>query len=374
MTTGKVINFGPGPAKIPIEVLEKAQKEFCNYANSGMSVMELSHRGSEFASLLNTTENTLRELLDIPNNYKVLFLHGGGVGQFAAVAYNLVGLKSTKCADYIVIGHWSSLAADEAKKYGQVNLVISKSQNTTIEDQSTWQLNANSSYVYYCSNETVNGVEFPFVPETNGVPLVCDMSSNFLSRPIDVRKFGLIFAGAQKNLGCAGMALVIIREDLLGFALPQTPLIWDYAKQALNQSCINTPPMYSIYVMKLVLEWVKDHGGAEGMRMLTETKAQMIYQLIDKSNSFYVSPVDPRFRSCMNIPLRVGSEAGEKELEELFLKEVTKKGMLQLRGHRSVGGIRISLYNAITIEEVQKLVEFMEDFQLRVITRVTNNS
>jgi len=366
-TTNKtIINFGPGPAKIPPEVLAKAQHELCNYANTGMSLMELSHRGKEFAALLQSVEQSLSDLLSLPDDYKVLLLHGGGVGQFSAVPLNLLGLKEGKTADYFVTGSWSALAAEEAKKYGGVNLVYPKRSNFTgIEEKSGWTLNSNASYLYYCDNETIHGVEFPFVPESSGVPIVCDMSSNFLSRPFDIKKFGVVFAGAQKNLGCAGLAVVIVRKDLIGHSLPHTPAIWDYGKQVAADSCINTPPMFNIYILSLVLNWVKENGGLEGMKSRNERKSTLIYDVVDQSQGFYTSPVCKTYRSMMNIPLHIEGKDGKPDtaLEQLFLKEATRRGLLHLNGHRSVGGLRVSLYNAVTVEETQILVEFMKEFQ-----------
>jgi phosphoserine aminotransferase len=364
-TRNAIVNFGPGPAKIPMEVLEKAQKALICYDNSGIGVLELSHRSSQFASILNYAETTLRQILAIPNNYKILFLQGGGSGQFAAVALNLMNLKPTRQADYVITGSWSAAAAKEAQKYGQVNLVLpSTTKYTTIPDQSSWKLNANSSYVYYCANETIDGVEFTFVPETNGVPIVCDMSSNFLSKPFDVTKFGLVFAGAQKNIGCAGVTVVIVRDDLLGHSSPQVPSIWSYEKQVSMESCLNTPPTFSVYIMSLMYEWIKTQGGAEGMEMLNEAKARLLYRTIDNSQGFYVCGIDPRDRSYMNIPFRIGGLDGDEGKEKQFLVEAEKRGFVQLKGHRSVGGLRASLYNAITLEEVERLTNFMEDFQL----------
>ncbi|XP_068092859.1 phosphoserine aminotransferase isoform X2 [Hyperolius riggenbachi] len=323
----------------------------------------MSHRSSDFTKILNTTEVCLRELLNIPENYKVLFLQGGGSGQFSAIPLNLIGLKEARCADYVVTGAWSAKAAKEAEKYGKVNIVHPKlSSYTEIPDQSTWTLNPEASYVYYCANETVHGVEFQYVPEVKGALLVCDMSSNFLSRPIDVSKFGLIFAGAQKNVGCAGVTVVIVREDLLGFALKECPTILDYKIQAGNSSLYNTPPCFSIYIMGLVLEWIKNNGGAACMEKLSIIKSDMIYNVIDESNGLFVCPVEKASRSRMNIPFRIGNIKGDSKLEKEFLDGAAELGMLSLKGHRSVGGIRASLYNAVTVDDVEKLAEFMQHF------------
>ncbi|XP_066470692.1 phosphoserine aminotransferase [Tiliqua scincoides] len=358
-----VANFGAGPAKLPQAVLLEAQKELVDYKNLGISVLEMSHRSSDFSKIIKATENGLRELLNIPANYKVLFLQGGGSGQFSGIPLNLIGLKEARCADYVVTGAWSAKAAKEAEKYAKVNLVHPKlSSYTKIPDPSTWNLNPDASYVYYCANETVHGVEFDFVPDVGKSVLVCDMSSNFLSRPVDVSKFGVIIAGAQKNAGCAGVTAVIVREDLIGFALKECPIVLDYKVQAENGSLYNTPPCFSIYIMGLVLEWIKKNGGVAAMDKLSQIKSQMVYDIIDKSNGFYECPVERKNRSRMNVPFRIGSIKGDEALEKKFLDKAVEQNMLSLKGHRSVGGIRASLYNAVTIEDVEKLAAFMRSF------------
>ncbi|KAJ6669583.1 hypothetical protein lerEdw1_000132 [Lerista edwardsae] len=349
-----VANFGAGPAKLPRAVLLEAQKELVDYKNLGISVLEMSHRSSDFSKIIKATENCLRELLNIPANYKVLFLQGGGSGQFSGLPLNLIGLKEARCADYVVTGAWSAKAAKEAEKYAKVNLVHPKlSSYTKIPDPSTWNLNPDASYVYYCANETVHGVEFDFVPDVGKSVLVCDMSSNFLSRPVDVSK---------KNVGCAGVTAVIVREDLIGFALKECPIVLDYKTQAENGSLYNTPPCFSIYIMGLVLEWIKNNGGVAAMDKLSQIKSQMVYDIIDKSNGFYVCPVERKNRSRMNVPFRIGSIKGDEALEKKFLDKAIEQNMLSLKGHRSVGGIRASLYNAVTIEDVEKLSAFMRSF------------
>ncbi|XP_063769900.1 phosphoserine aminotransferase [Pseudophryne corroboree] len=360
----QVLNFGAGPAKLPPSVLLEAQKELVDYKGLGISVLEMSHRSSDFTKILNTTEICLRELLDIPENYKVLFLQGGGSGQFSAVPLNLIGLKEAKHADYVVTGAWSSKAAKEAEKYGKVNIVHPKlGSYTEIPDPSTWNLSPEASYVYYCANETVHGVEFQHIPDVKGSVLVCDMSSNFLSRPIEISKFGLIFAGAQKNIGCAGVTVVIVRDDLLGFALRECPTVFDYKIQAGNGSLYNTPPCFSIYIMGLVLEWIKNNGGASAMEKLSIIKSEMIYNIIDKSDGLFVCPVEKRSRSRMNIPFRIGNSKGDSALEKQFLDKASALGMMSLKGHRSVGGIRASLYNAVTVDDAEKLADFMIQFK-----------
>ncbi|KAG7481141.1 hypothetical protein MATL_G00063550 [Megalops atlanticus] len=363
MDKKKTLNFGAGPAKLPQTVLLEAQKELLDYNGIGISVLEMSHRSSDFTKIMNTTENLLRDLLNIPENYKVMFLQGGGSGQFSAVPLNLIGLKEDRCADYLVTGTWSAKAAKEAEKYGKVNIIHPKLDSyTKIPDPSSWTLNPSASYVYYCCNETVHGVEFNFIPDTKDVILVSDMSSNFLSRPIDVSKFGLIFAGAQKNVGCAGVTVVIVREDLLGKALKECPVVLDYQVQAGNNSLYNTPPCFSIYIMGLVLEWIKNNGGTAAMERLNKEKSGMIYDIIDGSNGFYVCPVDVKCRSRMNVPFRIGKQEGDEALEKLFLDGASKLGMISLKGHRSVGGIRASLYNAVTVEDARVLAEYMRTF------------
>ncbi|XP_078253116.1 phosphoserine aminotransferase [Rhinoraja longicauda] len=358
-----VINFAAGPSKLPRAVLLQAQKELLDYKGLGISVLEMSHRSADFVKIINTAEKDLRELLKIPENYKVIFLQGGGTGQFSAVPLNLIGLKEEKSADYVVTGAWSANAAKEAEKYGKVNIVHSKLDvYRTIPNPNSWNLNPNASYVYYCANETVHGVEFPFIPDTKGTVLVCDMSSSFLSKSVDVTKFGLIFAGAQKNIGCAGVTVVIIKEDLLGHALKECPVIFDYKVQGSYNSLYNTPASYSIYIMGLVLQWIKNSGGAEGMERNSAVKSKLIYDLIEGSNGFYVCFAASVCRSRMNIPLRIGNVNGDTVLETKFLDKAVKNNMISLKGHRSVGGIRVSLYNAVTIEETQKLANFMINF------------
>ncbi|TMW51623.1 hypothetical protein DOY81_003273 [Sarcophaga bullata] len=357
-----VINFAAGPAKLPEEVLKEVQKNLLNCNGSGISVMEMSHRSPTYDKIQKDAIKTLRELLDLPDNYKVLFMQGGGTGQFAAVCMNLIGRTGT--ADYVVTGSWSSKAAKEATQYGKVNLVLPKfNKYTTVPRFDTWNLDPKASYVYYCDNETVDGVEFDFVPDIpNGVPLVCDMSSNFLSRKIDIKRFGIIFAGAQKNIGPSGTTVIIIREDLLGHQIKETPSILNFSLMQKNDSLLNTPPTFGIYVMGLVFQWIKQNGGVEGMYKKSEVKSKLIYDIIDQSNGFYYCPVEKNVRSRMNIPFRIGSPQGDDKLEKSFLIKAESEGMIQLKGHRSVGGIRASLYNAVTVEETQKLAYLMKEF------------
>ncbi|XP_075971569.1 phosphoserine aminotransferase [Anticarsia gemmatalis] len=357
----KIHNFGGGPAKLPEEVYDIIKNELTNFGGTEISLLETSHRSQTYMRLNTDVQNVVRRLLDVPDNYKILFLAGGGTGQFAAVPLNLISRTGT--ADYVVTGDWSAKAAKEAKKYGNVNLVLpARDGYTNIPNQSEWKLDPNASYVYICTNETIHGVEFDFVPDTKGVPLVADMSSNIMSKKVDVSKYGVIYAGAQKNIGTAGVALVIVREDLLGHALPICPSILDWAPNAKADSILNTPPMFAIYVMGRVLEWVERNGGVQGMSEKAAKKASLVYDIIEKSNGFYYAPVAKSDRSKMNVPFRIGNP-GNDALEKEFLKGAEALGLIQLKGHRSVGGIRASLYNAVTVAEVETLAKYMNDFQ-----------
>uniref|UniRef100_A0A182PWA7 Phosphoserine aminotransferase n=1 Tax=Anopheles epiroticus TaxID=199890 RepID=A0A182PWA7_9DIPT len=356
-----VINFGAGPAKLPREVLVEVQKDLVEYGTSGMSVMEMSHRGNTYVKLHDDTLALAKELLDVPDNYKILLMQGGGTGLFAAVAMNLIG--RTGKADYLVTGSWSSMAAKEAARYGKVNWVVPKQDKYTgIADPSQWKLDPEASYVYYCDNETIGGIEFASVPETNGVPLVVDMSSNMMSRRIDIKKYGVIFACAQKNIGPSGITLVIVREDLIGHAMPITPTIFDFNVIAKANSISNTPPTFIIYVVGRVFAWIKRNGGVDEMHRLSLVKSQLIYEVVTKSNGFYYCPVEAKVRSRMNVPFRIGGPNGDEELEKQFLKGAETLGMQQLKGHRMVGGIRASLYNAVTVEETTALQQYMLEF------------
>ncbi|CAG4992254.1 unnamed protein product [Parnassius apollo] len=357
----KIHNFGAGPAKLPEEVYDIIKNELTNFDGTGISLLETSHRSQTYFKLNTEVQDVVRRLLNVPSNYKILFLAGGGQGQFAAVPLNLISRTGT--ADYVVTGTWSDKAAKEAKKYGKVNLVIPPTDRYVgIPDPSTWNLDPNASYVHICTNETVHGVEFDFIPDTKGVPLVADMSSNFMSKKIDVSKFGVIYGGAQKNIGTSGVALVIVREDLLNQALPICPSILDWTVIAKNDSILNTPPMFAIYVMGRVLQWIERKGGLDKMAELATKKSSLIYNVIEQSNGFYYAPVAKNARSKMNIPFRIGSSQGDEALEKEFLKGAEAQGLIQLKGHRMVGGIRASIYNAVTIEEVETLVNYMKEF------------
>lgn len=355
----KVYNFSAGPAVLPHAVLAEAQSEMLDWHGSGMCVMEMSHRGKEFMEIIHDAEHDLRELMQIPKNYKVLFLQGGASLQFAMLPLNLLGDK--KSIDVVNTGHWSKLAIKEAKRYANVNVVASSEDRnfTYVPAEETWQRDPDAAYLHYTSNETIGGLQFPFIPSSaNGVPLVCDMSSDFLSREVDVSQFGLIYAGAQKNIGPSGLTVVIVREDLLGKALPSTPTMLNYQVHADADSMYNTPATYPIYIAGLVFKWLKELGGIKGMAARNDEKAGLLYHAIESSNGFYYSTVDAPFRSKMNVVFRLKDES----LEDTFLSEAKKNGLVQLKGHRAVGGMRASIYNAMPIEGVKALVSFMMDF------------
>jgi len=356
----RVFNFSAGPAVLPEEVLKKAAAEMLDWNGSGQSVMEMSHRGKEFIAIAEAAEADLRELLAIPSNYKVLFLQGGATLQFAMIPVNLLAGKTG--ADYVNTGEWSKKAIKEAKLYCQPNVIASSEDQkfTYAPAQSEWKPSADAAYVHYCANETIGGVEFHWVPETGDVPLVCDMSSNILSKPVDVSKYGMIYAGAQKNIGPAGLTIVIIREDLIGHAPEKTPTMMSYKTHADAGSMYNTPPTYGIYIAGLVFKWLKEQGGLAAMQKKNEEKAALLYDLLD-SSSFYNNPVRKEDRSVMNVPFTLKNP----ELDEEFLKGAKARGLVQLKGHRSVGGMRASIYNAMPLEGVKALVEYMKEFEAK---------
>jgi phosphoserine aminotransferase len=345
---------------LPEPVLAKARDEMLEWHGSGMCVAEMSHRGKDFMAIAAQAEADLRELLAIPSNYKVLFLQGGASTQFAAIPLNLLGAVGK--ADYLNTGSWSKKAIAEARRYGQIQVAASTEGErfTRAPRQDELKLDPGAAYVHYTPNETIEGVEFQSVPDTAGIPLVADMSSTILSRPIEVARFGLIYAGAQKNIGPAGLTIVIIREDLLGHALPITPTMLDYKIQADNESMYNTPPTYAWYLAGLVFEWLKGIGGLEAMARINERKANQLYATIDGSG-FFKNPVEPGSRSWMNVPFTLANP----ELDETFLKEAKAANLTTLKGHRSVGGMRASIYNAMPEEGVAALVSFMQDFERR---------
>lgn len=356
----RVFNFSAGPAVLPEAVLQRARDEMTDWQGSGMSVMEMSHRDKEFMSIAAQAEADLREIMGIPSNYKVLFLQGGASSQFAMIPMNL--LRGKKGADYINTGAWSKKAISEAKKYCAVNVAATSeaSNFNTIPAFDDWKLSKDAAYLHYTPNETIGGVEFHWVPDAGDVPLVVDMSSTILSRPIDVGKFGVIYAGAQKNIGPAGLTVVIIREDLIGETIPGTPTMFDYKIHVDNESMYNTPPTYGWYLAGLVFQWIKQQGGLAKMAETNKRKADKLYATIDNSG-FYRNPVDPACRSWMNVPFVLANP----DLDKTFLAEAKAAGMIALKGHRSVGGMRASIYNAMPEAGVDALIAFMADFQKR---------
>ncbi|MBT8419636.1 MAG: 3-phosphoserine/phosphohydroxythreonine transaminase [Gammaproteobacteria bacterium] len=356
----RIYNFSAGPAILPESVLERAKEELLDWNGSGMSVMEMSHRGKEFISIAEGAEANLRKLMEIPNTYKVLFLQGGASMQFAAVPLNLSGPKDT--VDYVDTGQWSVKAIKEAKKFCDVNVAASDKDGgyTAVPDESTWKKSPNAAYLHYTPNETIGGVEFHGIPDAGDVPLVVDMSSNILSRPIDVNRFGIIYAGAQKNIGPAGVTIVIAREDLIGKARAWTPSVVNYKTQADADSMTNTPPAFAWYMAGLVFEWLLEQGGLTAIAEHNQRKADKLYAAIDGS-TFYANPVDPACRSRMNVPFTLA----DADLDSKFLSEAATVGLKTLKGHRSVGGMRASIYNAMPKAGVDALVAFMEDFERR---------
>ena len=343
---------------LPTAVIERAQQEMLDWNGSGMSTMEMSHRGKDYMFIAANAEQDLRDVMSIPDNYKVLFLQGGASSQFAMIPLNLLGNKNS--ADYLNTGMWSKKAIAEAKRYCKVSLAADTSDDgfTTVPSQSELKLNPGAAYVHYTPNETIGGVEFDYIPDTGDVPLVADMSSTILSRPIDVSKFGMIYAGAQKNIGPAGLTIVIIRDDLIGRAAESTPTMFNYATHADNDSMYNTPPTYAWYMAGLVFAWIKEQGGLEAMAEVNKRKADKLYQVIDNS-SFYGSPVAKNGRSWMNVPFTLANP----DLDGDFLAGASEKGLVTLKGHRSVGGMRASIYNAMPEEGVDTLVTFMKEFE-----------
>jgi phosphoserine aminotransferase len=354
----RVFNFSAGPATLPESVLRQAAAEMLDWRGSGMSVMEMSHRGPEFISIHAKAEADLRTLLRIPANYKVLFLQGGAIAENAIVPMNL--LRGHAGADYVHTGEWSKKSIKEAGKYCKVHVAASAEADgfTSIPKRESWQLDPKAAYVHICANETIGGVEYHFTPDVGDVPLVADMSSNILSRPVDVSRYGLIYGGAQKNIGPAGATIVIVRDDLIGQALPITPSAFDYQQQAENDSMFNTPSTYSIYIAGLVFEWILQQGGLDAIEAHNRRKAGLLYDYLDESR-FFSNPVARDARSLMNVPFKLKDAA----LDGAFLKGAQARGMVQLKGHRSVGGMRASIYNAMPIEGVQALVAYMKEFE-----------
>ena len=352
----RIFNFSAGPAMLPAEVLARAGDEMLDWRGTGMSVMEMSNRGKEFISIAEEAEADLRELLAIPAGYKVLFLQGGATLQFAQVPMNLLHGKGK--ADYVVTGEWSKKAIKEAKNYCDAAVAATSEDRNFTYAPKQWKVRDDAAYVHYCSNETIGGVEFHGVPYSGKVPLVADASSHFLSRPVDVAKYALIYAGAQKNAGPAGLTFVIVREDLIGKAAKGTPTVMDYKLQADADSMLNTPATYAMYVAGLVFKWLKQMGGLPAIEKVNLQKAQLLYDFLD-SSAFFRNPVAKEDRSRMNVPFTLA----KPDLDAQFLKGAEAQGMVQLKGHRSVGGMRASIYNAMPLEGVQRLVDYMRDFE-----------
>lgn len=354
----KVFNFSAGPAALPKEVMEKAQQEFVDWNDLGTSVMEISHRSKEFIKVAEEAEQDLRDLLNIPNNYKVLFCQGGARAQFAGVPLNLLG-EANK-ATYIDAGYWAESAIDEAQKYCQVDTFVAKTDidgKTAVLPASEWQIAPDAAYVHFCPNETIDGIEISDLPTTDK-PIVADMSSNILSRQIDVSKYGVIYAGAQKNIGPAGICIAIVRDDLLELASNVVPSFMNYKVLAEKDSMFNTPPTYAWYLSGLVFKWLKEQGGVAEVEKVNQEKAALLYNQIDGSD-FYINNVHPNNRSRMNVPFQLA----KPELDGLFLQQAAERGMVALKGHRVAGGMRASIYNAMPLEGVQALVDFMQEFE-----------
>ncbi len=359
--TDRIYNFSAGPAVLPLPVLERAQSEMLSLNNNGMSVMEISHRSKHFAPILEGAESGIRELLHIPENYRILFLQGGATLQFSMIPMNFLGRDET--ADFVVTGAWGKKAVKEAKKSGNANVIFSTESEgfRSIPEQENLNFSQNAKYVHYTSNETIDGVEFKYDLDGKGIPVVCDASSNILSKPIDVEKYALIYAGAQKNIGPSGVTLVIIRDDLLEQIPENQQTLLNYKLLAENDSMLNTPNTWGIYMIDLVCGWLKEQGGISAMAKLNEEKAKILYDAIDQSDGFYRGHAEKAARSLMNVTFRLPSE----DLEKLFVDEAAKNKLDGLKGHRSVGGIRASIYNAFPGEGVEALVEFMKDFSQR---------
>jgi phosphoserine aminotransferase len=358
----RIHNFSAGPAALPTEVLEQAREELLDFRGIGMSVMEVSHRGKVFLEVAEEAERDFRDLLAIPSNYNVLFLQGGGKGEFSMVPLNLMGAPAK--ADYVNTGHWSAGAIKEARKYGTVNVIASSEESgfDSIPPLDEWAPNADAAYRHICSNETIHGVEFAATPIIgDGVPLVADASSNILSRPLEVADYGCIYGGAQKNIGPSGLTFVIVREDLLGRAHPLTPSVFDYTQQAASGWMLNTPPTFAVYLAGLTFKWLKKQGGLAAVERINLEKARLLYECIDDSNGFYRNPVAAAARSRMNVPFFLEDDA----LNAAFLRESEAAGLSGLKGHKAVGGMRASIYNATGLDAVRALTSFMRDFAAR---------
>ncbi len=351
-------NFCAGPAALPTEVLQQAQQELLDWQGRGLSVMEMSHRSDEFVAIAKQAEQDLRDLLQVPDNYRVLFVQGGASQQFAQIPLNF--LPESGCADYIDTGIWSRKSIDEAQRFGTIHVAASAKEYDyqSIPGQNQWQLHQDASYVHYTSNETIGGLQFDWIPQTADVPLICDMSSDILSRPLDVSRFGMIYAGAQKNIGPSGLVLIIVREDLLGKARASCPSMLNYQIAADNGSMFNTPPTFSWYLSGLVFKWLKKQGGLEAIAKRNYEKQRLLYEYIDMSD-FYTNPISKNARSWMNVPFRLVDD----RLDKAFLAGAEERGLLNLPGHRSVGGMRASIYNASGMDAVEALIAYMQDFE-----------
>ena len=360
MSTKTVYNFGAGPAMLPHEVMVQVQQELLDWHGTGISVIEMSHRSKEFLSIAEEAEVVLREILSIPDNYKVLYVPGGATAMMSMVPLNL--LANGETGDYLVTGSWSNKAYKEARRLANIHLAGDSGEDKyySIPDPSSWDISKNASYFYYTDNETITGVEFADIPELDNIPLVTDMTSNFLSRPFDVSRFGIAFASAQKNFGPAGLACVVIRDDLIGKAGPKTPFLCDFKIHADNDSMFNTPPTFNWYMAGLIYKWIRDKGGLQAMDQRARQRSEKIYQAVDNSD-FYTNPIDKKFRSRMNVPFILKDD----ELNSTFLTEARQHGLIELKGHRSVGGMRASIYNGMPMEGVEALVAFMLDFEKR---------
>ncbi len=355
MFTQRIFNFSAGPSMLPLSVLERAGKEIINFGGSGMSVMEMSHRSKVYAKIFQDTKAKFRALMQIPDNYELLFLQGGASTQFSAIPLNLMGL--TGKADYALTGNFATSAWKEAKRYGEALAVCSSEDKNHSYIPGQYEVHSDASYFYYCGNNTIYGTQWKEIPQTGNVPLVCDMSSEICSRPIDVSKFGVIYAGAQKNLAPAGLTIVIVRKDLLGHALPQTPMMLDWKNMADNDSMLNTPPCWCIYVLGLVCDWLEEQGGLAGIEKINNAKAQMLYDTLDATSVFQCH-AQKEARSVMNVTFRTASD----ELDARFVAQAAELGMSNLKGHRKTGGMRASIYNAMPVEGVEKLCDFIRDF------------
>jgi len=351
----RIYNFSAGPSMLPLQVLEQAGREITNYQGSGMSVMEMSHRSKVFAKIFAETKEKFRTLLQVPENYEIMFLQGGASTQFSAIPMNLMGM--TGKADYALTGNFSTSAWKEAKRYGDAIVACTSEGENHCDIPTSFQVRPDASYFYYCSNNTIYGTQWKEVPDTGAVPLVCDMSSEICSKPIDVSKFGVIYAGAQKNLAPAGVTIVIVRKDLIGHAMPQTPMMLDWKNQADNDSMLNTPPCWCIYMLGLVCDWLEVQGGLSGVQKINESKAKMLYDALDATQIF-ACHAKKEARSDMNVTFRTASA----ELDALFVAEAEKIGLSNLKGHRKVGGMRASIYNAMPVEGVEKLCDFVTRF------------